>query len=470
MNLEKDIKYASEVLDPFLKEDRIYYSNPIVTSYGISGGSIYILKDNAKFYDFEEEKEISDAENRCDLLSITENYPEHTKLLFQFEKGKLMTVKVYDIPMLIEELKQSSIQDFNQRKYLNKSLEITFSNNDDEIQTSVIINKKYENREVERVSDYCDGDIICLYNLLETKPKKMKFIYDGENFQIQSSIAFPEYRIEKIQETTDILDFNPKEIASIYNYLESFDDLKIAKSLDVLKENESLKNDVEKRYLNFIQLRLNEKKATIFDYEKAAPTKAEIEFFLDNERWGKRFDFISFSYCNDNESKLIVDLIGTVVKNNIHFMKTIMKFKQTNNEQFLSTEIDKYKKLFTESLAKEMNISKDGWYSKICTHLFIVNEIQNILFEKTSFEKANQSLGLEPFMLYLIFNQNRGTYFDIYQSDASDLTKLFWMFRDIPFTTWQGVKAIFPESELAYKRKAKYSLEDDSDEAYLIEK
>ena len=80
------------------------------------------------------------------------------------------------------------------------------------------------------------------------------------------------------------------------------------------------------------------------------------------------------------------------------------------------------------------------------------------MFEKTDFYEAASSLGLEGFMFFLMIKQKGELDIDIYQSDGVNLTRFFWMFINIPNTTWSDGSPEFPKSPLMYKRCATYTL------------
>ena len=226
MELQEKIQYISEQLDPFLKEGVTYYSSPIVNENGTSGGSFYIMKDGMPCYDIDDEKALSTAARRLghdsDLFSISVSYPEHTKLHYQFKKGQLMQYQLYDVPMLLEDIHREYLFDKQYYEVQGKEETITFSQKGEKIKVSVKEKTRYPNKIHEGVSNRCMDEIICLYHLLEKKPKKLKFVFDGSKTQVYASFAMPEYGISNLEEAVDFSDFNPEELSSVYSYLESY--------------------------------------------------------------------------------------------------------------------------------------------------------------------------------------------------------------------------------------------------------
>ncbi|WP_196890539.1 hypothetical protein [Aureivirga marina] len=470
--LTKDeiIQNISDAINPFLKENKVYYSCPIITSYGTSGGSFFILKNDEICYDIENETEIEQAENSLDfdenLFALSQTFPENTKIQYRFEKDKLLQVKIYDVPMFLKDIERDYLQDAKTYGFTKKIEEITFSKKGKKIKTSISETIIYPEKTHEGISNYCDQNILCLYEILETKVKKLKFIFDGEKLQVEASEALEKYGFEKIKEKVDFSDFNANEITSIYAYLESFEEVKIEKALDALKDNPVLKSIAESRYIEFIKARLNNKNATIFDFLKAAPTKAEISFFTSKNRWlsSNNQTQLSFTYCDEDESKLLVDFIGAIVKKNTRLLKFSAQAKLTIREEDLEEIIREHETNFQENLRKEIENYKESWFGEICKHLLEISQIDRVLFEKTSFIEANNSIVFKEFMFFLILKSYETDIdFDIFQSDIPTFTYLFWMFRNVPETKWSNGEAFLPKkSMLKYKRTAHYKLGDGS--------
>ena len=483
MELQEKIQYISEALDAFLLEGITYYSSPIVREHGTSGGSFYILKDGKVDYDFEGEDDLSTASRRLghdsDLFSISVSYPEHTKLRYQFEKGKLLTYKVYDVPMLLEDIKREYLFDKQYYEVQEKIETIRFTQKGGKIKVSVKEITTYPNKIHKGVSNRCMDEIICLYHLLEEKPKVIQFNFDGEDIQIYASFAMTEYGIESLDNVVDFSDFNPEDLNSIYSYLESYNDAKIDKALSVLKDQEIFKAKAEQRYLEFIKTRLNSNKVSIFDFKAAAPTQAEVAFFLSKDRWiiskktkkQPRLAKLSFSYCDEEESKWIVDVIGGLTKQHNSLRKFTATAMMTSKEAELEPLVKANYEALQLHLKEALTTYDKGWYGTLVRFILELPPVHQVLFEKTSFLDANASLALKEFMFFLLLNsQETSLYFDVFQSDAPELTDLFWMFKKVPESNWSDGVALIPDrNRLKYKRTAYYKTGDASSWQFIDE-
>ena len=240
----------------------------------------------------------------------------------------------------------------------------------------------------------------------------------------------------------------------------------------MLKENKAFKAEVEQRYLEFIKARLNCNSASIFDFKAAAPTQAEVAFFLSKDRWistkktkkQPRLTKLSFSYCDEEESKLMVDIIGAISKQPNALRKFTAGAMMTSKEDELKPIIQDYYEALQWRLKEALTIYDKGWYGAIASFILELAPIHQVLFEKTSFLDANGSLMLKEFMFFLLLNSRETkVYFDVFQSDVPELTDLFWMFANVPESNWSDGIAYLPErNRLKYKRTAYFKTGDTS--------
>ena len=126
----------------------------------------------------------------------------------------------------------------------------------------------------------------------------------------------------------------------IFKLLEASNEKKIAKGLALLKENPDLKPEVEARYLNFIKARLNNPKASIFDFGQAALSKEEIAIFNDKDYVDNYC--LSLHYMDDAETKMVVDTIGSVFALLVDIEAIKKKFELLPEEDFYNKIYDLY--------------------------------------------------------------------------------------------------------------------------------
>ena len=258
---------------------------------------------------------------------------------------------------------------------------------------------------------------------------------------------------------------------TIYELLESFDTSKILEALELLKTDASLKKVVESRYLNFVRIRLNDPKASIFDYPNAALSHEEYDFMLKKFQSFYDDKCMNFSGCDTQEMKLVVDVMGALVRANVKLLHFISKVKQTTEEFYIPDVVVSFREQLKSSLGDQIFIHSEGWYSRLSTKLYNISTINALILEDTDASSVNDSLGLEGFMLFLILNQEGETTFKIGSNPSISFTKLFWMFINVPNVYWpEGVKPEFPESVLSYTRVVAYQMRGDDSGFYYGEK
>jgi Leucine-rich repeat (LRR) protein len=247
-------------------------------------------------------------------------------------------------------------------------------------------------------------------------------------------------------------------IAVLYNDLESRDANKMEAALKQLKAEPKFWNRAEKRYLSFIQIRLNSSKATLSDFAKAMLTVEEEAVLMKTGVKDKRF--ISFHYFDAVESKLLIDFIGALVNGLINaeeFCKNAAAAKTESelidySQKFLST----MKKAFTDEAA----VSTEGWFSHLYA-AFAGMDIFKVMYDHSSLGDDVNSKFSREFMIYIgAFSALHQVDFDVFQSDAPNLTEVFWMLPFIPRTIWGDTDPEMPKSILSFQRSAQMKIGD----------
>ncbi|MNY07315.1 hypothetical protein D3C86_1401140 [compost metagenome] len=173
-------------------------------------------------------------------------------------------------------------------------------------------------------------------------------------------------------------------------------------------------------------------------------------------------DFISFSYFDDDETKLAVDFIGSMVRNAIDLKAYTEQASQTSDSDELIALYNDFAARAKAAILAEAKICPKGWYSEISKHL-IKLKLRRVLFEKTKFDEANRSLALDGFTFFLNINCNYSVYLDIFQSDEPKFPELFWLLKAVPESSWGDTTPKFPESPLKFQRSARYRIGDEGD-------
>ncbi|MGH1339222.1 MAG: leucine-rich repeat domain-containing protein [Aureispira sp.] len=242
------------------------------------------------------------------------------------------------------------------------------------------------------------------------------------------------------------------DLTVLFKLLENANRKKIQTGLNLLQENPNWIPLAEERYLNFIQARLDNSNATIFDFEAAALTKEEVTL-LTSKTYLDQYT-LSLHYMEDQETKMVVDTIGSVFSlfENIEELKLVA---QEWSEETFRTELPERLKAIERKikLFHQTNTTY-GWYGRIIKKVTKTKALSRFLLDHTSFESANDSSMMAYFSLGLIV-MSRSVYtfsMDIAQSDYPDLTPVFWLFQHHCYISTLDVSIQLPPSLLTFVR------------------
>lgn len=249
-----------------------------------------------------------------------------------------------------------------------------------------------------------------------------------------------------------------QEIKKLFELLESEDTKNIAVGLALLQDKPDWLAETEKRYLPFIQARLNDKNATIFDFEKAALNSEEVSFLLD-ERGNIGDDYISFDGIDGEKVKLIVDTIGSVfaiVEDIAQLKKDAYSYNQKDFEDTIETKLIHIKFALEDQLD---DYGQTGWFSQIIHRITMLGSgfLNKIYLDHTDFEAANRSLVLDYFTLGLVYLSrfSNDVFIDIAQSTPPAFDAVFWLFKKLPRIVTLDCQIDLPISPLSFVRTVK---------------
>ncbi len=448
MTQEEISKKLTEIyneIESSLDEGFIYYSMPLKPDSGTRGGLMFTLENGKKRYLFDFPM--------FDSYDITNQFPPYSLVKYTFQKGHPIHYELCNSKMILEDIRLELLNNLGQILKIESTVKFLTKK---ELTMNILEKIVRVDNVIDRDRSFVSNHLLCFYHSLEKKIDKMFISIDESQFIVQTSPIIHGLTEEFIEKQED-LTLDESKLEDIYAFLESQNEQKIAKAIEVLKSNPNFYEKAQKRYLNLIQARLNNPNATLEQFADASPTISEV-----NKITGKDLakDYISFSYCRDNESKWIVDFIGSIVKNRVSIEEFIEKAKLLENEDELISIYETFAKIAKIEIKKEAKIYTEGWYSKISNHLISL-KIGRILFEKTSFDEANRSLVLKEFMFFLNISNRNSLYFDIFQSDYPNLTEIFWLLPEIPKTAWGDMELKLPKSPLKFKRSASYRIGDE---------
>ncbi|WP_300664114.1 hypothetical protein [Fluviicola sp.] len=466
MELNEEAKQKLETaynqIEMHLEEGVSYYSTYTVTTYGAAGGRVFSLENDLRVYLDHEKQE------HLDLFKVTKSFPAYTIVKYTFIKGSPVTVEACSPEMLLHEMKLElkarqmqhaeilRVTNSPAEGLLNIETRVKFLKNG---KMDILEKEIGSNGSVsEELYSCIEDEMQALYHALDGNLKKMVVSMTSNELIVQTTPAIPGLTDEIIEQKAD-LKLDASNLKAIYTFLESHDEAKIAKGLEVLENNPEFKELAEKRYLNFIRARLNNVHAVLAQFQEAALSRSEVSTLT-----GKHFakDFISFSYFDDSESKLAVDFIGSMVRNAIDLESYADQVNQLSDLSELIALYDKFAAQAKHAITAEAKIHPKGWYSEISKHL-IQLKLKRVLFEKTQFDEANRSLVLKEFIFFLNIQCKTSVYLDIFQSDTPKLTEMFWQTKAVPESSWGDVVPKFPDSPLKFQRSASYRIGDEGD-------
>lgn len=249
-----------------------------------------------------------------------------------------------------------------------------------------------------------------------------------------------------------------KDIHSIYQLLESRDEGNIGIALGMLKNNEDYLQQAEKRYLKFVQTRLNDPTADLSKFYEASLSLKEEKEILD--KIYVKHNSIGFEYMDGAESKMMVDTIGGIVAAYFDVEKYKKHARTLKTKEKLVNWAEKKGLRLQKEMEESLEIYKDGWFGKIQEKLTQVDP-RIIRLDHTSFDDANSSLVMEEFLFYLDAYCSWDLMFDIFQSDEPNFPEIFWMLSEPPETYWGDTYPSFPDSPMSFNQIALYREGDE---------
>jgi hypothetical protein len=390
-----------------------------------------------------------------DLSGLIETFPPHTKLMFTMRKDQTMTVEACTVEMLKAAILAEFKKDLRGFDATKADCKIEFFE-ERFLEMEVEMNVIAQDSIIDFDFTFAEPTVEVLYYSLNPRVAKMHLDIDGDQISIQASRAFPEYGINAIGESKEVPVLDAGDLAAVCELLESGDADKIATALAALKTHPGSQDACEKRYLNLLKVRLDNESATLDDFVAGMLSKAETRI-LESDQIAP--SFISFSYYDDSESKVVVDAIGSITRNHVDLEAFVKEASQAPDEKSLLAVNERYATNLKNGIREEARLCPDGWFSKFCTQLGDMI-LEKVMFEKTDFETANVSLALPAFMFFAGQSSRGSVYFDIHQSTAPELTEIFWLLPKVPQTNWSDVKPQIPKSPLSFTREAKMKTGD----------
>jgi tetratricopeptide (TPR) repeat protein len=183
-----------------------------------------------------------------------------------------------------------------------------------------------------------------------------------------------------------------------------------------------------------------------------------VDFIL-SERINE--DTVSFEGLSDTESRCIVDFLGELVKTYLD-MDAYIDTSYSFTEEFeLIDHFNESSQRVKTGLEQEISNNDSEQYIKALTKLTSMC-LSTVVFKNTAFKSANKSPVLREFLFFInMFSSDFMFEYEISDSDVPKFGEVFLLLREIPDTTWRGVKPCLPDSKLSFSRSGFYTEEDE---------
>ena len=243
--------------------------------------------------------------------------------------------------------------------------------------------------------------------------------------------------------------------------LESRDEGKIQASLQALSLQPQLWARAERRYLPFIQTRLRDAKATLWQWTAVAISPDDEERLLQSGI--RKGELISFLFMSGEQCRLLVDFVGAMAKPHIDAAQFAAKGSRLSSEATLMSYAHSQLESLHTAVQAAATLYTEGWFGRLYK-AFASISINKLMFDHTNFEAANASPVLREFFCFVpAFAAMKRYWLDIFQSTAPDLTEIFWLLPFVPDTQWGDTSVELPRSPLSFKRRARVKEGDFAD-------
>lgn len=224
------------------------------------------------------------------------------------------------------------------------------------------------------------------------------------------------------------------EIKNLFSLLESGKADKIQQALDYLATDAKKTALAEQRYLPLIRARLRNPAAQLSDILAASPSAdlvKKIQTLLSHD------GYLSLEYLSDEESSALVDLVGGILASCFDVEAQLEKARAAQNHSEIKDLMASQVRMLYAPLKAQIDQSGNTWFTKIAKKMRSAKNLQQLNFDHTNFETANQSPVLREFIFFLFEKKKkyRGDcpnriYLDIAQSDTINLTEIIWLVLD----------------------------------------
>ena len=458
--IDEKLLQLTELMSPTLEEDLTYTSQMSIQPNGSSGTGWCAYKDGELIMpDFPDE--IDDLEDEI-LDHIKEAGNGYCYLKYSITKGEALKLKVCSAGDILEALKDKYVSRAKKRDIQEVYSIITFYKQHtygEEFSLKNIVKgyKIDEEGKSEMNFTPAHNEAEALFASLDFKITELEVRFKDGEINLCSIPAFPEYGLKEIKLDESELELDESSLKDILAFLESNSEEKISKALEVVEKDAEIKAICERRYLNIIRARLDNKEATLADFSEGILKKQDVELLL-GENLGR--DYISFSQLWDSQAKVIVDTLGAIVATAINIDEFKNSAIATKNEEELQALFPSYVEIIQKELKRNIDEYNEGWLGELCTLLSSMN-INRLLCERQFLDLTNASFYLDEFYFFIGTSFEVPMFIEYYQAKPL-MTDMYWLLPFVPDTRWFDETPNICETPLSYHRMARYQVGNNS--------
>jgi hypothetical protein len=246
--------------------------------------------------------------------------------------------------------------------------------------------------------------------------------------------------------------------AKLYAMFESRDAATVATAFTYITNRADARAAAERRYLNFIRVRLNDATASLEQLPNAALTEAEAAVLSNPHAIGD--NLLRFNLHTDAIGcRLFVDVLGAIAGGIVNVDQALTDARTCKDGKVFDAWIVKLYAALNRSIELHANAYDQGWFGNVLRRLASL-QLTRFELDHANLTLAHESACLREFMFLLAAKTVEELRIDIFQSTAPNLTECFWLARSVAVTSWGDVTPAFPSSPFTFERKAKYRCGD----------
>lgn len=250
---------------------------------------------------------------------------------------------------------------------------------------------------------------------------------------------------------------NDIDFSLYYKKMESQNHIEIGKALEGIMSSKVVQSEVEKRYLSFIQTRLDDDTATLYHLPDAALSDTEsIKITSVVMPYCLAFNGLGATAC-----KVVVDFIGAFMKNYVDCDSYCQTLIKCPDEVTLKKKASLYKSEIMEKILKDAQLYSEGWFGSLF-NLLTQNRYAYYDFIEADFSLANTSHVFNEFFIFMSMFSKHTLRINIDTHYPPKFGAIYWLLETPPNIICHSENLVIPETPLSFERKINKSKKHNS--------